>query len=154
MLKIMFYDGEYDGDLTALAPICEIDGSVVPEDRSPYTTLEETLRLLEMCADKYSVPRPLDKCFTVFIGRKAGGKVESLARLDVYAQNGSAVGSLLCEDSPRMDCEPVLYSPDDDVVTILRKLLAELCDERQLSTLAQSRLGSVTQAIKVKLDDL
>jgi hypothetical protein len=155
MLKITFYDGEYDGDLTALVPICEIDGSVVPEDRSPYTTLEETLRLLEMCADKYSVPRPLDKCFTVLIGRKANTKVESLARLDVHACNGRASANVRCKGAPDCKTEPVPYEPEDDAVAIVLKVLLEaLHNESRLSILAQSRLASVKQAIKVELDDL
>ncbi|WP_175772469.1 hypothetical protein [Paraburkholderia phenazinium] len=155
MLKITFYDGEYDGDLTALAPICEIDGSVVPEDRPPYAPLEETRRLLEMCADKYSVPRPAGQCFTVLIGRKAGTKVVSLARLDVHACNGRASANVRCKGAPDCHTGPVCYEPEDDAAAIVLKVLVKvLHDESRLSTLAQSRLDSVNRAIKVKLDDL
>jgi hypothetical protein len=72
LLAIAFYDGEYSGDLTALVHLCDLDGSVVPEGRPPFSLLEEALQLLEMSADEYSAPRLLSDYFTVFVGRKIG----------------------------------------------------------------------------------
>jgi hypothetical protein len=127
MLEISLYDGEYDGDLAALTHLCDIEGSVVPEDRPPFSPLEETLRVLEMCADKYSTPRPADDRFTVFIGRKTGRtELEPLVRLDVCARNGYASASVLSTNGPRWDTERVRYAADDDVVTIVGKILKGL----------------------------
>jgi hypothetical protein len=123
ILTIAFYDGEYDGDMAPLVLICEIEGSAVPDGRPPYSPLEEALKLLEVCADRYSTPRPSCDCFTVFIGRKTGIAIRPLARLDVYARNGYASASVLSADSPRTDTESIRYSLDDDALTIMRKIL-------------------------------
>lgn len=123
MLTIAIFDGEYDGDLSALTHLCDIAGSVVPDGCPAYPPLEEALQLLEMCADKYSTPGPSGDCLTGFIGRKIGDKVNLLARLDVFAHNGEAHASVPCHSSPRWDTEQVRYLPDDDVVTIVRKIL-------------------------------
>jgi hypothetical protein len=122
ILTIAFYDGEYDGDMAPLVLICEIEGSAVPDGRPPYSPLEEALKVLELCADRDSTPRPSD-CFTVFIGRKTGTAIRPLARLDVYARNGYASASVLSTDSPRTDTESIRYSLDDDALTIVRKIL-------------------------------
>jgi hypothetical protein len=103
LLAIAFYDGEYSGDLTALVHLCDLDGSVVPEGRPPFSLLEEALQLLEMSADKYSAPRPLSDYFTVFVGRKIGAEIRQLTRLDVVAQNGNVRASIMSADSPRID---------------------------------------------------
>jgi hypothetical protein len=123
ILTIAFYDGEYDGDMAPLVLICEIEGSVVPHDRARFPILKEVSKLLEMSADKYSVPQPLSDCFTVFVGHKIGTAIRPLARLDVYARNGYARASVLSTDSPRTDTESIRYSLDDDALTIVRKIL-------------------------------
>lgn len=122
MLKISFLEGEYNGDLAALTRICEIEASVVPEGRAPYAPLEEALRVLEIFEERYSTPRPAGTRFTVFVGRSRGIDVEPLARLDVYAKDGTACASVV-GTGPRYDTEPVYCAPDDDVVTIVRKIL-------------------------------
>jgi hypothetical protein len=126
LLAIAFYDGEYSGDLTALVHLCDLDGSVVPEGRPPFSLLEEALQLLEMSADKYSAPRPLSDYFTVFVGRKIGAEIRQLTRLDVVAQNGNVRASIMSADSPRIDTESVPYTVDDDVVTIACKVLESI----------------------------
>jgi hypothetical protein len=121
-LVLDFYDGEYDGDRSALTHLCSIEGSVVPHGQHQFDTLEEASKLLELCADRYGSRRPCDSCFAVFIGRKSGDAVEPLARLDVYARDGHASASVV-GFGPRWDTEPVVYVPDDDVVTMVRKIL-------------------------------
>ncbi|MFM0146553.1 hypothetical protein [Paraburkholderia sp. RL18-085-BIA-A] len=123
LLTIAMYNGEYDGNLDALKQLCVIEGNAVPDGRPPYSPLEEALKLLEVCADRYSTPRPSCDCFTVFIGRKTGIAIRPLARLDVYARNGYASASVLSADSPRTDTESIRYSLDDDALTIMRKIL-------------------------------
>jgi hypothetical protein len=126
MLTIAFYDGEYDGDMAPLVHICDIEGSAVTYGRPPFSVLEETMRVLEMCADKYSAPRPLSDYFTVFVGRKIGAEIPQLARLDIVAQNGNVRASIMSADSPRIDTESVPYTVDDDVVTIACKVLESI----------------------------
>jgi hypothetical protein len=123
MLTIVFYDGEYDGDMAPLVHICEIEGRVVPHGGARFPLLEEVSMLLEMSADKYSVPQPLSDCFTVFVGHRIGSEIQSVARLDILAHNGSAGASIVSVDSPRVDTESVPYTVDDDVVTIACKVL-------------------------------
>ena len=103
MLTIAFYDGEYDGDTAPLVHICDIEGSAVTYGRPPFSVLEETMHILEMCADKYSTPRPLSVYFTVFVGRKIAAEIRQLTRLDVVAQNGNVRASIMSADSPRID---------------------------------------------------
>ncbi|MBC8750180.1 hypothetical protein OKW43_005805 [Paraburkholderia sp. WC7.3g] len=103
MLEISFYDGEYIGDAALLTKLCEIEGSVVPDGLPPYSELEETLRALEMCAERYSTPHPVSECFTVFIGRGTDAKVKPLMRLDVMAREGCASASVLSENRPCED---------------------------------------------------
>ncbi|MEM5366430.1 hypothetical protein V4C53_10335 [Paraburkholderia azotifigens] len=97
----------------------------MPTNRPPFDPLEEALKVLEVCSEKYSTPHPGD-VFTVFIGRKDGVTVEPLARIDVYARDGVASSSVLLNTAPRFDTEQVCYAPEDDVVTIALKIISGL----------------------------
>lgn len=114
----------YDGDVSALAHLCDIEGSVVPDDRPPFSVLEEALRVLEMCEERYSTLPLSGTGFTVFIGRKKGLEVTPLLRLDGYVRNEFAsarvVGPESCWDTERVHC-----APDEDAVTIVRKMLEQ-----------------------------
>lgn len=123
-LIVAFYDGKYTGDAASLTRLCEIGGSAVPYDRPPYPLLEEVVHLLEICAERYSTPRPAGECMTVFIGRKGGTEVEQLVRLDVLARNGRVSAMIAREDGSRANIGPVACDEDDDVATILRKILS------------------------------
>ncbi|MFC5431083.1 hypothetical protein ACFPTO_20090 [Paraburkholderia denitrificans] len=123
MLKITIYDGEYSRPMACLARLCEIEGSVTPFDRPPFSVLEEALRVLEMCADRYSIQPLSGTYFTVAIGRKVGDEVTPLLRLDGCTQNGWASASAVGQ-GPRWDTAPVRYEPGDDAVEIVRKILA------------------------------
>ncbi|NYH18784.1 hypothetical protein [Paraburkholderia bryophila] len=61
---------------------------------------------------------------TVFIGRKGGTEVEQLVRLDVLARNGRVSAMIAREDGSRANIGPVACDEDDDVATILRKILS------------------------------
>lgn len=124
MLEISFYDGEFVGEMSPLSRICIVEGRVTPYGREPFSPVEETWRLLQMCAEKYAAPSPRGDCFTVFIGTKNRNNtdVEPLARLEVYAHNGIAVASVVSR-KPRWDTERVSYAPDDDAVAIVCKIL-------------------------------
>ncbi|MCC8402017.1 hypothetical protein LJ655_08940 [Paraburkholderia sp. MMS20-SJTN17] len=124
LLTVSVYDGDFFGDLTTLAQICVLEGSIAPYSGALFSPLEESLRLLEMCAAERDTPRPRGDCFTVFIGRKGSSKseVKPLVRLDVYAHNGLAVASVVSR-KPRWDTERVSYAPDDDAVAIVCKIL-------------------------------
>jgi hypothetical protein len=130
VLSIAFYDGEYYGDISRQVRICDIEGSVVPTNRPPFDTLEEALKLLELCSEKYSTPHPGD-VFTVFIGNKDAVTVEPLARIDVYARDGVASASVLLNAAPRFDTEQVRYAPEDDVVTIALKIISALVRNKE-----------------------
>ena len=124
MLTISIYDGEYAGNRDALTHVCDIEGSVEPHDRPPFSDLEEARRVLEMCEERYSTPPLSGTGFTVFIGRKTATGVTPLARLDGYAGQGYAsarvVGPGSCWDAERVYC-----APDEDAVTIVRKMLVQ-----------------------------
>lgn len=123
MLTISIYDGEYDGDVSTLTHLCDIEGSVVPDGRPPFSVLEEALRVLEMCEERYSTPPLSGTAFTVFIGRKAARGVTPLARLDGYARHGYASARVVAGPGPRWDTARVPCAPGDDAVAIVRKLL-------------------------------
>ena len=74
-LRLAFYDGVFDGDLDALVHLCDVEGSVVPDDRPSFALLEEARRVLEMCREKYSAPRASGQHFTVLLGRKLGAQL-------------------------------------------------------------------------------
>ncbi|WP_063533650.1 hypothetical protein [Burkholderia sp. MSMB1589WGS] len=122
MLTISIYDGEYDGDVNALTHLCDIEGSAVPDDRPPFSVLGETLRVLELCEERYSTPPLSGTSFTAFIGRKDGRDVTPLVRLDGYVRDGCASATVVGPGS-RWDTEPVYCTPGDDAVAIVRKLL-------------------------------
>ena len=124
MLAIAFYAGEYTGDASALTYLCDIEGSVTPGGRPPFTALEETLRVLAMCAERYSTPSLAEPALTVFIGSKKRGRTTPLARLDVLLHDGLARASIVRDDAPRVSTEPVPVDSDDDVATVVRKILA------------------------------
>ncbi len=125
MLKISIFAGDYFGDLGELTRLLDIEGSVTPDDRLPFEAPEEALRLLEMCSEKYATPHLSQRCFTVFIGREIEFKVTPLLRLDGYAHNGRASASVV-GIPPICYTEPVTYSPDEDVVEIVRKILTTM----------------------------
>ncbi|MGF6976574.1 hypothetical protein QFZ94_005024 [Paraburkholderia sp. JPY465] len=122
-LKIAFYDGEFSGDVGELAHLCDVEGCVTPYDRPPYHTLEEVLRMLDLCEERYSTPCPNSGAMTVFIGRKKGNEVSPVARLDVYAKDGYVSASVVGL-GPRTDTTPTHFGPEDGAVTIARKVLA------------------------------
>ena len=122
-LHIEIFDGECIADPRALPTLVDLTGSVTPYGRPPYSAMEEALRVLEMCAERYSTARPSGRCFTVLISRSAGQEVTPLLRLDVLARNGLASAGVVGEP-PNWETEPVTYSLDDDAVEIVRKLLA------------------------------
>ena len=155
LLVIEIFDGEYFGDESELTHICDVEGSVPPDGRPPFTVLEETARVLELCADKYSTPAPAGDALTVFIGRRTRGATATLARLDVQIEHGLAHASIVCSDRPREDAEPVPVSREDDVVTVARKIFAASLGGLDADDdLIRARLKSVGQAVKVNLDDM
>jgi hypothetical protein len=121
---MVFYAGEYRGDMSAMTYLCDIEGSAVPDGRPPFTTLEEARRVLEMCTKLYSTPTLPALALTVFIGRKKRGKTTPLARLDILLHDGYANTTIDAIDAPRVAMEPVAVDTDDDVATIVRKILA------------------------------
>lgn len=122
MLQITIFDGEA-AEPNTLVHLCDIEGSSEPYDRPPFSVLEEALRVLQMCEERYSTPRLSGTGFTVFIGSKKGLEVTPLVRLDGYARNGYASAGIVGL-GPRFDTVPAKYTPDDDVVEIVRKILA------------------------------
>ncbi|MBN3854039.1 hypothetical protein G3N59_11675 [Paraburkholderia sp. Ac-20340] len=120
-LVIEIYDGEYSGDLSVLTDLCSVEGSARAYDRPPYSTLEEVHKILDLCEKRYSAPLPQSSLLTVVIGRKGAGP---LVRLDVYAKNGQASASVLSNTEPRWDTGAICYLPEDNVINIVRKLLA------------------------------
>ncbi|WP_321927892.1 hypothetical protein [Paraburkholderia guartelaensis] len=123
---ILIYDGEFFAGEAPLPLLCEIEGSVTPYDREPFGVLEEAEKILEMCGERYTVGRPSGDCLTVVVARKHKNDVMPVVRLDIHARNGMARASIQTYDFPRWDSEPVYYAPEDDAVTILRKIIASL----------------------------
>jgi excisionase family DNA binding protein len=124
-LTIALYDGKCSDDNSTLSLICDIEGTAIPYGRLHFSALEEALWMLDTCADKYSTSCPLGEFITVLIGRKVGNEATSLARLDVYANNGRASAIMLTADNRRTDTEEVRYEAGDDAVTIVRKILRD-----------------------------
>ena len=73
-------------------------------------------------------PYPCDAAATVLILRSTvGGPKEVLqARLDILVDSGIAHASIVKRDNLRIHVEPVRVGADDDVVTIVRKVLNAL----------------------------
>ena len=125
MLKIAIYDGDFFGDMTELTHVCDLEGSVEARDSPPLDALEETLCVLEMRGELYAIPRLIGPCFTVFIGRVSNATLTPLVRLDGYAYDGSASAHVK-GTSAGWTTEPVYYTPEDDAVAILRRILTGL----------------------------
>ena len=126
--RIAFYDGAYSGDLADMVHLCDVEGSVVPDDRPPFALLEEVRRVLEMCAEKYAAPCASGDCFSVLIGRKTEAQLQHLARLDVVAQQGLVRASVMYADGSRTDINGTVFEDDDDVVTTLLNVLEAQTD--------------------------
>ncbi|MDR6420566.1 hypothetical protein J2801_002847 [Paraburkholderia phenoliruptrix] len=127
-LRLAFYDGVFDGDLDALVHLCDVEGSVVPDDRPSFALLEEARRVLEMCREKYSAPRASGQHFTVLLGRKLGAQLEPLARFDVVANQGLARASVMYADDTWTDINGAAFEGDDDAVTTLLNILEAQTD--------------------------
>ena len=130
-LRIAFYDGADGGDLAAMVHLCDVEGSVVPDDRPPFPLLQEVRRVLEMCREKYSAPRASGQHFTVLLGRKLGAQLEPLARFDVVANQGLARASVMYADDTWTDINGAAFEGDDDVVTTLLNILEAQTDGRR-----------------------
>ncbi len=127
-LTLAFYDGVFDGDLAALAHLCDVEGSVVPDDRPPFALLEEMRRVLKMCGEKYAAPRAVGERFTVLVGRKSDAQLQPLARFDVVAHHGHARASVMYADDTWTDISGAAFEGDDDVVTTLLNILKAQTD--------------------------
>ncbi|WP_029967412.1 hypothetical protein [Paraburkholderia graminis] len=125
MLTVTFHAGEYNGDATALTRLCDIEGSATPGGRPPFTLLEETQQVLATCTERYATPAPKGAALTVFIGRKKRGRTTPLARLDVLLQDGLARASIVRDDAQSVAVGPVAVDRDDDVATIVLKVLVK-----------------------------
>jgi hypothetical protein len=130
MLAVTFYAGEYRGDMSALAHICDIDGDITRYGEEPITTLEEACIALEMCTKRYDTPALEGSALTVFIGRKVRGRTTPLARLDALLQDGYARPWLDFIDGRRVALEPIAVRSDgsatyDGVGVIVREILAK-----------------------------
>lgn len=121
-LKIEIYDGEYQGDMSALTLSCMLEGTV--EGLASSSFLDGVIVVLEMCEKRYSTPTPLGASLTIFIGRNTHKGPTPLARLDVRLEDGFAHASILSDSMPRTTTEPVAVLADDDVVTLVRKIFA------------------------------
>ncbi len=127
-LRIVFYDGIYSGDPAPAVHLCDVEGSVVPDDRPPFPLLEELRRVLEMCAEKYAAPSASGDRFSVLIGRKTDSQVQHLARLDVVAHQGLVRASVVYTDGSRTDINGTASEGDDDVVMTLLNVLKAQTD--------------------------
>ena len=127
-LTLAFYDGAFEQDLAAMVHLCDVEGSVVPDDRPPFALLEEVRRVLDLCGEKYAAPRASGQHFTVLLGRKLGAQLEPLARFDVVAHQGLARASVMYADGSRTDINGAAFEGDDDVVTILLNILEAQTD--------------------------
>jgi hypothetical protein len=126
MLKILFFDGEFLRGEASLPLLGEIEGRVTSDGIEPIGPLEEAEKVLEMCCERYTVARPSRDFMTVAIARKTEADVEPLVRLDILARDGIAHVSIQSSSWPRWDAEPAYYTPEDDAVAIVRKVLASL----------------------------
>lgn len=124
-LTIAFYDGD-----DALVQLCDVEGSVVPDDSPPFALLDEVRRVLELCAEKYAAPCASGERFTVLIGRRTGAQVKPLARLDVdVSTRGLARASVYAAGS-RTDIAAACEADDDVVATVLKILKARMSGTR------------------------
>ncbi|WP_143810938.1 hypothetical protein [Paraburkholderia piptadeniae] len=126
VLTIAAYDGKYTGSLDSLAHLFDLEGSVVPYGRPPFSALEEALKVLELCADKYSTPRAAGKHLTVFVGRGTGTGVKPVLRLDIGIDERHAVATIVGEPPLYAHTATVDVNDDDDVAAIVRKVLTQL----------------------------
>lgn len=133
MLTIAIYAGEYSGDESPLTYLCDIEGSAVPDGRPPFTTLEEAQRILEMCTGRWSTPSSAGPTLTVFVGHRNDDRASPLARLDIRIKEGWTRTRVAPEGSFVYGLTPVAVDSDDDVATIVLKILAgtstdQLCE--------------------------
>lgn len=127
-LRIAFYDGAYGGDLAEMVHLCDVEGSVVPDDRPPFALLDEARRVLEMCAEKYAAPCASGDRFTVLVGRKSDADIQHLATFDVVAQQGHARASVMYADGSGTDINAAAFEDGDDVVTTFLNMLEAQTD--------------------------
>lgn len=119
MLKISIFDGEVAAPYT-LVHLCDIEGI---SDDCPQSVLAAALKALESSSPHHAVPHFRGRCFTVTVGHKGALRTTPLVRLDGFAHNGQASAHVI-SDEPSWCTESVYYAPEDDAVTIVRKILA------------------------------
>lgn len=127
-LRLAFYEGAVDRDVDALVHLCDVEGSVLPDDGPSFPLLDEVRRVLEMCAEKYTAPHAFGPHFTVLLGRKSDAQVQPLATIDVVAMQRLVRASVMYADGSRTDINGAAFEGDDDVVTTLLNILKAQAD--------------------------
>ncbi|SAK42436.1 hypothetical protein AWB77_00453 [Caballeronia fortuita] len=152
--EIEFYDGEYVSDMSALTLSAKLSGTV--EGLAPADFLRGIVVLLEMSEKRYATPTPLGSALTILVRRKACNRLALFMRIDIALHDGLAKASLSCDDNVRTfdEAVAVAVSKGDDVVNIARAVLDAVYEERQLSTLVESRLKSVGRSVKINPEEL
>ncbi|MEX3992719.1 hypothetical protein AB4Y35_18335 [Paraburkholderia sp. EG286A] len=121
-LKITIHEGVRTGKASLL---CELEGGVILENGAPLTVWGEAIRVLELCADKYSTPCPTQEDLTVFAWRKDRGNLAPLFNVDIELLRGTAKSVSRDFSGHTFECETV-FEADDDVVSIIRKVLSAM----------------------------
>ncbi|WP_429503200.1 hypothetical protein [Paraburkholderia youngii] len=123
-MSIAFYAGAF-AETGELVQLCDVEGSVVPDNGPLFALLEEVSRVLAMCAEKYAAPCASGERFVVLIGRKTGVQLQPLARLDVdVSTRGLARARVMYADGSCTDIDAACEADDDVVATVLKILEA------------------------------
>lgn len=122
-LVIGFFEDDYAGERSDIGPLCVVEGSCVPFDRSPFSLVEEARHILEQLGEKYATPSLTGDYLTVAVVRKIGTEVIDSARMSINVRGEQAHVRFALNDVSLRDAGPVALDHGDDVVTIVTKVL-------------------------------
>lgn len=134
--RVRAYDGEYLRHGAALPLIAEISGNANDEPSIPieHDTAQRCLLAVAVYLNNrrmaaYPLPpfAPVDDFTTICVDELASDEATAghlVARLDLMRDADCVHGSLLVENQPRIDLEPVNIGPSDGVLDVFLLLLS------------------------------
>jgi hypothetical protein len=139
VMVVSFFAGEYHGEMSGLENLCDLQARVTTG--KPISPLLVAWHMIdEGVGKRYATPALVGNAATVFICQRdeeldvAPLFRESdvqLLRMDLVVKDGYVYASIVRPDYPREDAEPVRVDMDEDVTTIVRKLLEFLVDPNE-----------------------
>jgi hypothetical protein len=117
----------FDGNVPAVTDtsecLCMVEGRVYAFGAPQFETLDEVVKLLEICVEKYAAPEFPHDSVTMFVSLRSIGRVVPFARVDARVDNSHAYATLHFEDGSQQSVRRIPLEASDDVMMLIHRIL-------------------------------